>query len=207
MLGSDGVLKDTRFILVRAECPYIQFAVACVISTKKVCSRGSNGRERDRSQVSNGKVERTLRARLLLGYVLCVESIRPLSGASCPPFYRPRGEQELHMGERGKNQRQRRSFEGAGSSFSLEPALLSWQTMPGIACHVDPNRARLWLCFSEWSRPILPRRTMRCVRVPSHDSTGSRRGSDYTPVTIDDVSSLLDYSGCHMPMLVFTPEG
>ena len=37
------------------------------------------------------------------------------------------------MGERGKNQWQRRSFEGAGSSFSLEPALLTWQTMPGIA--------------------------------------------------------------------------
>ena len=37
------------------------------------------------------------------------------------------------MGERGKNQRLRRSFEGAGSSFSLEPALLTWQTMPGIA--------------------------------------------------------------------------
>ena len=31
----DGVLKDTRFILVRAECPYVQFIVASVISTKK----------------------------------------------------------------------------------------------------------------------------------------------------------------------------
>ena len=28
------VLKDTRFILVRAECPYVQFAAARVISTK-----------------------------------------------------------------------------------------------------------------------------------------------------------------------------
>ena len=37
------------------------------------------------------------------------------------------------MGERGKNQRERASFEGAGSSFSLEPALLTWQTTPGIA--------------------------------------------------------------------------
>ena len=73
MLGSDGVLKDTRFILVRAECPYIQFATARVISTKKrFVVGGINGRERDRSQVSDGKVERTLRARLLLGCVLCV---------------------------------------------------------------------------------------------------------------------------------------
>ena len=37
------------------------------------------------------------------------------------------------MGERGKNQRQRRSFKDAGSSFSIEPALLKWQTVPGIA--------------------------------------------------------------------------
>ena len=35
-LGLDGVLKDTRFILVREECPYVQFmAVAHVISTKR----------------------------------------------------------------------------------------------------------------------------------------------------------------------------
>ena len=26
------------------------------------------------------------------------------------------------------------SFEGAGSSISLEPALLTWQMVPGIAC-------------------------------------------------------------------------
>ena len=55
---------------------------------------GTNGRERDRSQVSDGKVERALRARLLLGCVLCVENDRskvgPLSGVPCPPFYRPR---------------------------------------------------------------------------------------------------------------------
>ena len=35
------MLKDTRFILVRAECPYVQPAAAArVISTKKVRSRG-----------------------------------------------------------------------------------------------------------------------------------------------------------------------
>ena len=138
--------------------------------------------------------------------VLCVELIPPV-GVSCPPFYRPRGEQGLQMGERGKNQRPRESFEGAGSSFSLDPALLTWQTMPGIVCFIDPDRAGLWLRFSEWSRPILPQRTVRCVRVPSHDSAGSRRGSDYTPVTVDDVSSLLDCSGCRMPVLVSASEG
>ena len=55
------MLKDTRFILVRAECPYDQFmAAAHVISTKKFIVGVTNGRERERSQVSDGKVERVL---------------------------------------------------------------------------------------------------------------------------------------------------
>ena len=63
MFGPDGVLKDTRFILVWAECPYIQFAaVARVISTKRFVVGGINGREMNRSQVSDGKVEGALRA-------------------------------------------------------------------------------------------------------------------------------------------------
>ena len=33
-LGPDGALKDTRFILVRAECPYVQSVAARVISTE-----------------------------------------------------------------------------------------------------------------------------------------------------------------------------
>ena len=86
MLGSDGVLKDIRFILVRAECPYVQFAAtAHVISTKRFVVGGTNSRERDRSQVSDRKLERALRAWLLLGYVLCVESI-PLVGCPALPF-------------------------------------------------------------------------------------------------------------------------
>ena len=70
MLDSDGMLKDTRLILVRAECPYVQFAAAaCVISTERFVVGVTNERERDRSQVSNGKVEQVLRAWLLLSYV------------------------------------------------------------------------------------------------------------------------------------------
>ena len=84
------------FIVVQAEFPYIQFMTAAhVISTKKFIVGVTNGRERDRSQVSDGKVERMLRALLLLSYVLCdawcVLSIGPLSGVPCLPFYRPRG--------------------------------------------------------------------------------------------------------------------
>ena len=89
------MLKDTRFILVWVECPYVQFAVAArVISTERFIVGGTDGRERDRSQVSDGKVERTLRAWLLLSCVLygacCVLSIGPLSGVPCLPIYRPR---------------------------------------------------------------------------------------------------------------------
>ena len=71
-LGPDGVLKDTRFILVQAECPYVWFmAVAHVISTKKFIVGVTNRRERVMSQVSDGEVEWALRARLLLSYVRC----------------------------------------------------------------------------------------------------------------------------------------
>ena len=62
--------KDTRFILVRAECPYVQFvAAARVISTEKFTVGVTNGRERDRSQVSDGKIEWVPRAKSLLSYV------------------------------------------------------------------------------------------------------------------------------------------
>ena len=95
-MGPDGVLKDTRFILVWAEHPYVQFAaIAPVISTKRFIVGVTNGREKDRSQVSDGKVERALRVWLLLSYVLCdawcVLLIHPFSGVPCPHFYRPRG--------------------------------------------------------------------------------------------------------------------
>ena len=89
-MGPDDVLKDTRFILVRAERPYVQFVATRVISTKRFVVRGTNGRERDRSQVSDGRVERMPRARLQLGCVLCdvlcVELIRPFSGCHALPF-------------------------------------------------------------------------------------------------------------------------
>ena len=48
-------LEDTRFILVRAECPYVQFvAAARVTSTEKFVVGVINGQERDWSQVSGG---------------------------------------------------------------------------------------------------------------------------------------------------------
>ena len=55
-------LEDTRFILVQAECSYVQFvAAARVTSTKKFIVGVTNERERDRSQVSGERSERVLR--------------------------------------------------------------------------------------------------------------------------------------------------
>ena len=57
------MLKDTRFILVRAECLYVQFVTAAhVISIEKFVVGVTNGRKREMFQVSYGKVEWVLRA-------------------------------------------------------------------------------------------------------------------------------------------------
>ena len=65
------MLKDTRFILVRAECLYVQFAAtARVISTERFVVGGTNGRESDRSQVSDEKYWKG--AQSLVAARLCV---------------------------------------------------------------------------------------------------------------------------------------
>ena len=58
----------------------------------------------------------------------------------------------------------------------------------------------LWLHFSKWLHPIPLWWMVRRAGVLSHDPTESRRGSNYTSVTVDDASSLLDCSGCRMLM-------
>ena len=107
-MGPDGVLKDTRFILVRAECPYVQFAaVARVISIERFVVGGTNGRERDRSQVSDVRVERMPRARLLLSGllcdVLCWIDLSPWWGA-LPFLYRPRGSRDYRWEKEEKTE-------------------------------------------------------------------------------------------------------
>ena len=63
MLGPNGALKDIRFILVQAECPFVQSVAAYVISIeKRFVAGGTNDRERDMSQVSDGRVKRKPRA-------------------------------------------------------------------------------------------------------------------------------------------------
>ena len=74
MFDPNGVLKDIMFILVQAECLYVQFVTAArVISTEKFIVGVTNERERNMSQVSDGKGERMLRARSLLG---CMFEVR-----------------------------------------------------------------------------------------------------------------------------------
>ena len=109
------------------------------------------------------------------------------------------------MGERGKYQGYRRSFEGSGSSFSPCLPCLTWQTVSEVACLlIFVGHAQA--LFSKWVRPIPCRRTVRCAGEPSSDPSGSNRGSDHTSVTVDDVSSVLDRSGRRMPVLVSVPE-
>ena len=67
----DGVLKDTRFILVRAECPYVQFvAIARVISTEKFVVGVTNRREREK--VPSLRWKGRMGAESLIAAQLCV---------------------------------------------------------------------------------------------------------------------------------------
>ena len=113
-------------------------------------------------------------------------------------------------GYRRENEENTKSIEGPskdqGLPFFLVLPCITWQTVSGVA----------WLLifvghalasFSKWVRPILCRRMVRRAGEPSYDPSGSNRGGDHTSVTVDDMSSILGYSGCRMPVLVTAPEG
>ena len=92
-----------------------------------------------------------------------------------------------------------------GLPFSLCLPCLTWQTVPEVACLLIRVGHALD-SFSKCVRLILRRRTVRRAREPSCDPSGSNQGSDHMSVTIDDVSSVLDRSSHHMPVLVSMPE-
>ena len=86
-LGPDGVLKDTRFILIRAECPYVQSAAARVISTEKGSWYGVQTVERGigtKSLMERSKGCQELDCCLAVSYVWN-QSI-PLVGCPALPF-------------------------------------------------------------------------------------------------------------------------
>ena len=60
---------------------------------------------------------------------------------------------------------------------------------------------------SKWSCPIPRQRAARRTRVLNRNPTGSRRHSDRMSITVDDVSFLLDRSGCRMLPSGSAPEG
>ena len=128
------------------------------------------------------------------------------SGEPCPPFSRPRGEQ----GYRWEKEENTKGIEGPlkdpGLPFSLRLPCTTWQTVSEVACSLIFVGHAL-TSFSKWVRPILRRWTVRRAREPSCDPSGSNRGSDHTFVTVDDVTSVLDHSGCRMPRLVSVLEG
>ena len=71
----------------------------------------------------------------------------------------------------------------------------------------DPYRAVPWPLSARWLRPILRRWMVRHVRGLSYGPLGSRWGSDPTSITIGDVNSILDCSGCRMLVLLSTSKG
>ena len=92
-----------------------------------------------------------------------------------------------------------------GVPFFPRLPCLTWQTMSEVTCLL------IWIGhalapFSKWVCPILCQRTVRRAGEPSYDPSGSNRGSDNTPITVDDVIPILDRSGYRMPMLVSTLE-
>ena len=123
----------------------------------------------------------------------------------CPPFYRQGGSR----GYRSEKKENIKGIEGPsrepGLPFSLCLPCLTWQTVLEVACSLIFVGHTLAF-FSKWVRPILCRRTVRRAGEPSYDPSGSNQGSDHTSVTVDDVISVLDRSGCRMPVLVSAPE-
>ena len=109
------------------------------------------------------------------------------------------------MGERGKYQGYRRSFEGPRSSFFMCLPCVTWQTVSEVVCLLIFVGHAL-APFSKWVRPIPCRRTVRRAGEPSSDPSESNQGSDHMSVTVDDVSSVLDCSDRRMPVLVSTLE-
>ena len=129
----------------------------------------------------------------------------PLVGAPALPLI----DQGGSRGYRTEKKENAKVIEGPlrepGLPFSLCLSCLTRQTVSEVACSLIFVGHTLAF-FSKWVRPILHRWTVRHVGEPSCDPSRSNRGSDHTSITVDDVISILDRSGCRMPVSVSTPE-
>ena len=141
---------------------------------------------------------------------MCVELIRqesiPLVGGPAVPFI----DQGGSRGYRWEKVENAEGIEGplreSDLPFSLCLPCLTRQAVSEVACSLILVGHAL-ASFSKWVHPILCLQTVRHAGEPRCDPSWSNQGSDHTFVTVDDVSSILDRSGCHMPVLVFMFEG
>ena len=140
---------------------------------------------------------------------MCVELIHqksvPLVGA-LPSLFIDQGGSRGYRWEKEENAE---GIEGPlrepGLPFSLCLPCLTRQAVSKVVCSLILVGHAL-ASFSKWVRPILRRQTVRHAGGPSYDPSGSNQGSDHTSVTVDDVISILDRSGCRMHVLVSTYE-
>ena len=116
------------------------------------------------------------------------------------------------VGSRGYRWEKKENAEGIegplrepGLPFSLCLPCLTRQAVSEVACSLILIGHAL-ASFSKWVCPILRWRTVRHAGEPSCDPSGSNRGSDHTSITMDDVISVLDHSGCRMPVLASALE-
>ena len=123
---------------------------------------GTNGWERERSQVPDGVVERTPRAMLLLGCmvhvrVLARPELIPLVGSPALPFIDKGGGAGVYRWGKRKNTK---SVEGPLRDPSLpsSPRLpcLSWQTVSEVA-YPSIFVGHALAFFSKWGIPSRPR--------------------------------------------------
>ena len=194
--------------------PTSSLLLLVLLVPKKVRSRGYKTVERGKGPKSLMEWSKGCQelGRCLVVCVMCCvcstdpSSVDPFSGEPCPTFYRPRGS----TGYRWEKEENTKGIEGPsrepGLPFSLCLPCLTWQTMSEVACSLILVGHAL-ASFSKWVCPILWWRTVRCAGEPSCDSSRSNRGSDHMSVTVDDVSFVLDRSGCRMPVLVSAPQG
>ena len=135
----------------------------------------------------------------------CPSKVGRLVGSPVLPFI----DQGGSRGYRWEKEENTKSIEGPskdpGLPFFPRLPCITWQTMSGVA-RLLIFVGHALASFSKWVRPILRRRTVRRAGEPSCDPSGSNRGSDNTPVTVDEVIPILGHSGCRMPVLVSSPE-
>ena len=110
------------------------------------------------------------------------------------------------MGERGKYQEYRRSFEGSGSSFFPRLPCITWQTVSEVACSLIFVGHAL-TSFSNWVRPIPPLRAACQEGVSICDPVGSGRRGDCSFATVGDESPPLERSGCRTSVSDSSPGG